>query len=132
MPRRRTPSRKDEPYLAIRVIMLPRDTNELGTIFGGTILAHLDLAGAVEARRTAVREFVTVAMKEVVFHAPVYVGDTVSFMTRTLRIGRTSITVHVVVDAERLQEGGKRVKVTEAEVTYVAVDKWRRPTPIEG
>ncbi len=128
--RAETPARTGEPYLAIRVIMLPRDTNELGTIFGGTILSYLDLAGAVEARRTSMRELVTVAMKEVVFHAPVFVGDIVSFRTNTLRVGRTSITVHVVVEAERVHEGGRRVKVTEAEVTYVAVDADRRPTPI--
>lgn len=116
---------------AIRVMLLPRDTNEAGTIFGGVILSHLDLAAAVECRKHGVRRYVTAAMKEVEFVAPVYVGDLVSFYTRTQRVGTTSITVHVDVEAERRTDG-KKVKVTEAEVVYVAVDESGRPTPLQS
>ena len=114
---------------AIRVMLLPRDTNEAGTIFGGVILSHLDLAAAVECRKHGVQRFVTAAMKEVEFVAPVYVGDLVSFYTSTARVGTTSITVHVDVEAERRTDG-RKVKVTEAEVIYVAVDDAGRPTPV--
>src|ERR671925_1603399 len=88
-----------EPTL--RVTMLPRDTNARGTIFGGVILSHIDLAGAIAASRQARRNFVTRAMREVGFIAPVYVGDVVSFYTSVLRQGKTSITVKVSVEAER-------------------------------
>ena len=111
-----------DAHLAIRVILLPKDTNAHGTIFGGVILSHIDLAGAVEARRHTRHRVVTVAMREVVFHAPVHVGDVVSFYTRLVRIGRTSITVHVDVVAARAAAPGEVVQVTEAEVVYVAVD----------
>ncbi len=113
---------------AIRVTMMPRDTNPQGTIFGGIILSYIDIAGAVEAhRRTGIERFVTVAMREVVFHAPVFVGDLVSFYADTGRIGTTSITVRVVVEAQRYGgTGEERIKVTEAEVIYVAVDSNRR------
>jgi len=116
---------------AIRVMMLPRDTNGLGTIFGGVILSYLDLAGETEARRHGRKRFVTVAMREVAFSAPVYVGDVVSFYTSTVRVGRTSVTVHVEVEAERRHGNGETVKVTEAEVVYVAVDEEGRPIPVE-
>ena len=114
---------------AIRVMLLPRDTNEAGTIFGGVILSHLDLAAAVECRKYGVRRYVTAAMKEVEFVAPVYVGDLVSFYARTVKVGTTSITVHVDVEAERRVDG-RKVKVTEAEVVYVAVDENGKPTPV--
>lgn len=108
---------------AIRITLLPRETNSQGTIFGGVILSYIDTAGAIEAhRRTHMERFVTVAMKEVIFHRPVLVGDLVSFYAETVRIGKTSITVHVTVEAERLGRDEK-VRVTEAEVIYVAVDK---------
>lgn len=110
--------------------MLPRDTNALGTIFGGVILSYIDLAGAIEARRVAVHRYVTVAMREVVFVAPVYVGDTVSFYAQVEKTGRTSITVRVTVDAERMREPNIVVRVTEAEVIYVAMNDDGRPTPI--
>ena len=84
--------------------MLPRDTNAHGTIFGGVILSHIDLAGAIAASRQAPRNFVTRAMREVDFIAPVYVGDVVSFYTCVLHEGRTSVTVQVVVEAERSKE----------------------------
>jgi acyl-CoA thioesterase YciA len=117
---------------AIRITLLPRDTNPQGTIFGGIILSYIDMAGAIEAhRRTAMPRFVTVAMREVIFHQPVYVGDLVSFYAETVRIGTTSITVRVVVETER--HGGTsrdRVRVTEAEVVYVAVGENRKKTKI--
>ena len=116
---------------AIKVILLPRDTNAMGTIFGGVILSHIDLASAVEARKAAAHRYVTKAMRQVEFHEPVFLGDIVSFFTETLRIGRTSITVKVSVEAERWGAGrGERVKVTEAEVVLVAVDEHGRPRPI--
>lgn len=108
---------------AIRITLLPRDTNSQGTIFGGVILSYIDMAGAIEAHRhTGMDRFVTVAMREVIFHQPVFVGDLVSFYCETVKIGTTSITVRVIVEAERYGESGKRVRVTEAEVVYVAVD----------
>jgi len=115
---------------AIRVIMMPKDTNALGTIFGGVILSYIDQAGAVEAHRTCPGRIVTVAMREVVFHAPVLVGDLVSFFTHTQRVGNTSVTVHVEVEAERGHPGGPKVKVTEADVVFVHVDSEGRPRPI--
>ncbi|HKV09104.1 MAG TPA: acyl-CoA thioesterase [Thermoanaerobaculia bacterium] len=123
--------RRGEP--AIRVIMMPKDTNALGTIFGGIILSYIDQAGAVEGHRVVSGRLVTVAMREVVFHAPVFVGDLVSFYTETLKVGRTSITVKVLVEAERRMGGGTgKVKVTEAEVIYVHVDDNNQPQPIEA
>ncbi len=108
---------------AIRVVMLPRDTNSQGTIFGGVILSYIDMAGAIEAhRKTGMDRFVTVSMREVIFHAPVFVGDLVSFYCETLRVGTTSITTRVMVEAIRY-DGHQRVRVTEAEVIYVAVDR---------
>jgi acyl-CoA thioesterase YciA len=116
---------------AIRVAMLPRDTNSQGTIFGGVILSYIDMAGAIEAHRhTGMARFVTVAMREVIFHAPVFVGDLVSFYSETVKIGTTSITTRVVVEAERYGGPSDRVRVTEAEVIYVAVDKDQNKTKI--
>ncbi|MGF1581744.1 MAG: acyl-CoA thioesterase [Gemmataceae bacterium] len=115
----------NEQYLAIQVAMMPRDTNPLGTIFGGVILSHIDQAGAIGARREVVRAggklpiVVTVAVNRVEFHQPVLVGDVVSFLTRKVKIGRTSITMHVQVEADR---DGEVLQVTEAEVVYVGVD----------
>jgi len=124
---------------AIKVLMLPKDTNAMGTIFGGVILSNIDLASAVEARKAAPHRYVTKAMREVEFHEPVFLGDIVSFYTETVRIGRTSITVRVVVEAERwgappqragATGHGQVVKVTEAEVVLVAVNEQGRPVPI--
>jgi acyl-CoA thioesterase YciA len=112
-----------EFHLATRVILLPKDTNAHGTIFGGVILSQIDLAAAVEARRYTLKKMVTVAMKEVEFHEPVYVGDVVSFYTRLLRLGKTSISVHVEVKARRVTAPDVVVKVTEAVVVYVTVDE---------
>lgn len=127
-----------ERYLALKATMMPRDTNPHGTIFGGVILSYIDQAGAIGARHEMrragwhVRPVVTVAMNRVEFHQPVYVGDVVSFWSEVLRVGRTSITMHVSVEAER---DGQMVRLTEAEVTYVSVelvDDQRRPVPIRG
>src|SRR4029079_8304315 len=108
---------------AIRVVMLPRDTNSQGTIFGGVILSYIDMAGAIEAhRQTGMDRFVTVAMREVIFHAPSFVGDLVSVYSETVKIGKTSITTRVMVEAVRY-EGHEHVRVTQAEVVYVAVDR---------
>ena len=86
---------------AIKVLLLPKDTNAYGTIFGGVILSHIDLASAVEASKTARHRYVTKAMHEVEFHQPVFLGDLVNFFTETVRVGRTSITVKVSVEVER-------------------------------
>ena len=122
---------------AIRVLLLPKDTNAYGTIFGGVILSHIDLASAIEARRAGPHRFVTRAMREVEFHEPVFVGDIVSFFTETVRIGRTSVTVRVLVEAERwgapsgAAVPAEKIKVTQAEVVFVAVDAEGNPVPIK-
>jgi len=118
----------DEP--AIRVLMMPRDTNAHGTIFGGVILSYIDQAGAIEARRQGLQFMVTVSMDKVVFHEPVFVGDLVSFWTETLRIGTTSITTKVVVEAIRAGDPAERVTVTEAQVVYVNLGPDRKKAPI--
>lgn len=126
-----------DPYLAIQVVMMPRDTNPRGTIFGGVVLSYVDQAGAIGARYEVVRAggeppaLVTVAMNQVDFHHPVFVGDVVRFLTRLIRIGRTSITMHVNVEAERPPQ--PFTQVTVAEVTYVNIDPTspeRRPVPL--
>ena len=116
---------------AIRITMMPRDTNAHGTIFGGIILSYIDVAGGVEAvRHTAHDRFVTVAMKEIIFHEPVFVGDLVSFYATTTKVGNTSITIKVVVEAERFGSHGQSIRVTEAEVVYVAVNQNREKVKI--
>jgi acyl-CoA thioesterase YciA len=120
----------DSSEPTLRVTMLPRDTNAQGTIFGGVILSHIDLAGGIAASRYAPKNFVTRAMREVGFIAPVYVGDVVSFYTSILSEGKTSITIRVEVEAERVREPKRRVRVTEAEVVYVAIDDNGKPTSI--
>lgn len=115
---------------SIRVVMMPKDTNAHGTIFGGVILSYIDQAAAVEAKRQGASFIVTVAMREVVFHEPVLVGDLVSFYTSLVRLGRTSITVSVEVVSQRDQPRAQPVKVTQAEVTFVNLDANRKPLPI--
>jgi acyl-CoA thioesterase YciA len=115
---------------AIRVLMMPRDTNAQGTIFGGVILSYIDQAGAIEARRQGSKIMLTVAMDKITFHQPVFVGDLVSFWTETIRIGNTSITVKVVVDVFRGNGSPQRLLVTEAQVIYVNVGEDRKPAPI--
>ncbi len=125
-----TPSFPADKVPSIRRLMMPRDTNALGSIFGGVILSEIDLAAAVEAHKTHPAKLVTVAMDKVVFKQPVRVGDLVSFFTDTVRTGRSSITVHVSVWAQRRFGGGEFVHVTEADVTMVAVDDEGRSTPL--
>lgn len=126
-----TQNAKEFRDAAIRLTMMPRDTNAHGTVFGGIILSYIDVAGGVEAvRHTHHDRFVTIAMKEVVFHEPVFVGDLVSFYAKTVRVGNTSISVHVIVEAERFGAMGQKVKVTEAEVTYVAISQNREKVRI--
>lgn len=112
---------------AIRIVLLPRDTNGNGTIFGGIILSHIDLAGAVEAMRHTKNRVVTVAMNEIVFKQPVFVGEVVSFYSNVVKTGRTSITIHVDVEVER---EGKEVQVTQADLTFVAIDKNGKSVPL--
>ena len=121
-------SKWSEP--AIRVLMMPRDTNAHGTIFGGVILSYIDQAGAIEARRQGCDLIVTVSMDQIVFHEPVFVGDLVSLWTETLRIGKTSITTKVTVEAHRAVDPTQKVLVTEAHVVYVNLGNDRKPTPI--
>ncbi len=116
---------------AIRLTMMPRDTNAHGTVFGGVILSYIDVAGGVEAvRHTKHERFVTVAMKEVIFHEPVFIGDLVSFYATTLNVGRTSITIHVEVEAERFGNKGQKVRVTSADITFVAINEKREKVNI--
>jgi acyl-CoA thioesterase YciA len=124
---------------AIKVLLLPKDTNAHGTIFGGVILSHIDLASAIEARTVAAHRYVTRAMRAVEFHEPVFVGDIVSFYTQIISVGNTSITIRVTVEAERwgvpptrmgLTGHGGVVKVTEAEVILVAVNEQGQPVPV--
>lgn len=114
---------------AVRVVLLPRDTNQHGTIFGGIILSYIDIAGGVEAHKHTDNPVVTVAMKEVVFKEPVLVGEVVSFYTQTTRLGKTSISIHVDVEVNRR---GEIIHVTEADLVFVSVDAHGRPTPIEA
>lgn len=116
---------------AIRVVMMPRDTNPMGTIFGGIILSYIDQAGVVEAKRHTEKLLSTVAMHEVKFIAPVFVGDLVSFFTETTRIGTTSITVRVTVEAKRGSPPHQTVRVTQAEVVYVAIKAPGKSVPLK-
>ncbi len=122
--------RKGDMQPAIRVMLLPKDTNAQGTIFGGVIMSYLDLAGAVEAQRHTRNRIVTVAMREIVFHQPVFVGDTVSFYATLVKKGRTSLTVGVCVEAQRANDPDVTVMVTEAETIFVAIDGEGKPTPL--
>jgi len=110
--------------------MMPRDTNALGSIFGGHILSLLDLAASHHARSVAPHKYVTKVLREVEFIAPVYVGDVVSFYCETARLGNTSVTIRVDVEAER-DDGVTKTKVTSAEVVMVAVDKSNKPVTIK-
>jgi acyl-CoA thioesterase YciA len=126
-----------EPYIAVQVPMMPKDTNRHGTIFGGVLLSYIDVAGAIAAQRELQlrggnpnASFVTVAINRVEFKKPVVVGDVVRFQTTIVRIGRTSITVRIDVHAER---GVESIHVTEAEGVFVGVDlstPERKPVPL--
>jgi acyl-CoA thioesterase YciA len=115
---------------AIRTIMMPRDTNALGSIFGGHILSLIDLAAGQHARTVAPKKYVTKVMREVEFIAPVFVGDAVSFYCSTIKQGRTSITIQVDVEAVRGVDSLQTITVTTAQVVMVAVDKENKPIPI--
>jgi len=117
--------------LVLKVIPLPADTNGNGDIFGGWVMAQVDLAGSVIPARYARGRMATVAVNEFIFKQPVRVGDILSFYSAVTRIGRTSVSVQVEVFAERYGAQGHFVKVTQASLTYVAIDEEGRPRPIE-
>lgn len=123
-------NRVDTRDPAIRMVMLPKDTNHLGSIFGGVILSLIDQAAGAHARSIAPKKFVTKVMREVEFISPVFVGDMVSFYTKTKKLGNTSITIEVDVEARRGIDRMKTLKVTSAEVVMVAVDDSGKPIPI--
>lgn len=129
-PRLPIPTPPCEHELVLKVIPMPADTNGNGDIFGGWVMAQVDLAGSVLPARHVQGRMATVAVNEFVFKHPVRVGDILSFFSSVKRIGRTSITVDVEVFAERFSEQGNYVKVTEALVTYVAIDAEGRPRPL--
>jgi acyl-CoA thioesterase YciA len=120
----------DESQLAIRVMAMPADTNASGDIFGGWLMSQVDIAGSIIARRRANGRIVTVAVDSFQFHQPVFVGDLVSCYASITRVGRTSITVNVKAYAERQGAAHESIQVTEADLTYVAVDEQRRPRPV--
>ena len=115
---------------ALRVMPMPADANQNGDIFGGWIMAQVDIAGGTAAGRIARGRVATVAVKEFVFKQPVQIGDLVSFYVDLVRIGNTSVTVNVEVYAERKPDTPTVVKVTEATLTYVAIDRNGRPRPV--
>ncbi len=115
---------------ALRVVPMPADANQNGDIFGGWIMAQVDIAGGTVAGRVARGRVATVAVKEFVFKQPVQIGDVLSFYADLVRVGRTSITVTVEVFAERRPSDPTVVKVTEATLTYVAIDRDGRPRPV--
>ena len=123
----------DEPYVALQTVMMPRDANPQGTIFGGVILGLIDMAAYIGSKRLVIQAgggvpvLVTVAINRVEFLAPVFVGDVVRFLTTVEKLGRTSITMRVKVEVER---GAEVHQVTEAELVYVAIDDESRPTPL--
>jgi len=116
---------------AIRVLAMPADTNARGDIFGGWIMSQVDIAGSVAAHKAVDGRVVTVAVNSFQFRKPVFVGDLISCYAEITRIGRTSITAVVEVFAERERLEGRCIKVTEATLTYVAVDDQGRPRPID-
>ncbi|MDH3561334.1 MAG: acyl-CoA thioesterase [Gammaproteobacteria bacterium] len=120
----------DDRHLAIRVMAAPADTNAEGDIFGGWIMSQVDIAGSIIARRRAQGHIVTVAVNAFQFRHPAFVGDLISCYAQVTRVGTTSITVRVQAFAERYGKDPEVVHLTEAELTYVAVDEQRRPRPI--
>jgi acyl-CoA thioesterase YciA len=115
---------------SLRVVPMPADANPTGDIFGGWIMSQVDVAGSIPALRVARGRIATVAVNSFVFKQPVLIGDLVSFYARVVKVGRTSITVDVEVFAQRGMPEEVTVKVTEATLTYVAVDRERKPRPI--
>lgn len=119
------------PECMIKVIAMPKDANPDGDIFGGWIMSHMDLAGAIPARQLARKRIVTIAIENIVFHKPVFVGDCVECHARIEKIGRTSITVHVDTYVER-RSNLVREKVTEGKFVYVAIDGNRKPVEVKS
>lgn len=117
--------------LVLKVIPMPADCNANGDIFGGWVMAQVDLAGSVVPARYVLGRMATVAVNEFIFKQPVRVGDILSFFSKVQRVGNTSVTVRVEVFAERFRAQGNYIKVTEATLTYVAIDDDGRPRPIE-
>ncbi|OGA39277.1 MAG: acyl-CoA thioesterase [Betaproteobacteria bacterium RIFCSPLOWO2_12_FULL_62_13] len=117
---------------ALRVVPMPADANQADDIFGGWIMAQVDIAGSIAAVRVARGRVATVAVNSFVFKKPVFIGDVVSFYAEVVRVGRTSITVNVEVYAQRRPEREECVKVTEATLTYVAVDNDRQPRVVSA
>ena len=120
----------DERDLAIRVMATPADTNPSGDIFGGWLMSQVDIAGSIIARRHAQGRIVTVAVDSFQFRNPVFVGDVISCYASITRIGKTSLTINVRAFAERQGKSHNTHLVTEADLTYVAVDEQRRPRPL--
>lgn len=116
---------------ALRVMTMPKDTNQYGTIFGGVILSYIDQAGFVEARRHGTHRWVTVALDRVEFKKPVHLGDSVTFYAQTIRAGTTSVTIKIEVEAERYTTG-ETVPVTEAVITLVSVGPDEKPIPFRS
>ena len=126
------PSLPEGMELVMRVIPMPADANGNGDIFGGWIMAQVDLAGSVQPHMLARGRITTVAVNQFVFKNPVSVGDLLSFYSRVERVGNTSITVHVEVWAQRNPVAPQIVKVTEASLTYVAIDRNGQPRPVSA
>lgn len=118
-------------HTALRVVMMPRDANHYGTIFGGIVLSYIDQAAFIEARRHGMHRWVTVSVDRVEFRAPVYIGDVVSFLTTTERTGTSSVQVRIRVEAER-HDAAEIVHVTEASLTMVSVDANGKPVPFRS
>lgn len=117
--------------LVLKVVPMPADVNANGDIFGGWVMAQVDVAGSILPARRVRGRMATVAVNEFIFKQPVRVGDILSFFGRIVRVGRTSITVKVEVYAERYRSQGEYTKVTEAQLTYVAIDQHGRPRPVD-
>ena len=125
-----TPGQPGQRELVLRVMPMPADANANGDIFGGWIMAQVDIAGSILPARVSRGRVTTVAVNEFIFKQPVSIGDLLSFYATVTRVGRTSVTVHVEVMAERDPENLHVVKVTEANLTYVAIDREGKPRPI--
>lgn len=125
-----SPAALPDQMPTLRVVPMPSDANIHGDVFGGWIMAQVDVAGAQPAARRANGRVATVAVNSFVFKNPVFVGDLLSFYADVVQVGRTSVTVKVEVYAERNRLDGDVVKVTEATLTYVATDEQRRPRPL--
>lgn len=116
-----------DKHATIRVVAMPADTNPGGSIFGGWIMSQVDIAGGITALARAKGRVATVAVNSFEFHEPVFVGDVISCYTEVVKVGRTSITIRAEVYAQRNPSCVETVKVTEAELTYVALDENHRP-----